>query len=113
MHTEPPAEPPGFIVTVTGETVTVVLSGEFDVTSEDFLTSRLARVRRARPRRLVFDTARVTFIDCASARLIVGTDRWLPPGVKPVIACAPPVVRRVFQVSGLGARCQLEPCGRR
>jgi len=109
VHTEPPAEPPGFIVTVTGETVTVVLSGEFDVTSEDFLTSRLARVRRARPRRLVFDTARVTFIDCASARLVAAAGGWLPPGVKPVIAGAAPVVRRVFQASGLDARCELEP----
>jgi anti-anti-sigma factor len=94
---------------VTGETVTVVLSGEFDVTTEDFLTSRLARVRQARPHRLIFEAAQVTFIDCASARLIAGTDGWLPPGVKPVIACPAPVVRRVFQASGLGARCELEP----
>ncbi len=106
MHIEPPAEPPGFIVTVTGETVTVVLSGELDVTSEDFLTDRLARVRRARPRRLVFDAARLTFIDCASARLIAGTDGWLPPGVKPVIARPPRVVRRVFEASGLAAHCE-------
>ena len=42
-------------MTVTGETVTVVLSGELDVTTEDFLTSRLARVRQARPRRLIFE----------------------------------------------------------
>jgi anti-anti-sigma factor len=113
VHTEPPAELPGFTVTVTEGTVTVVLSGEFDVTSERFLASRLAYVRRERPRRLVFDAARVTFIDCASARLIAGAGRWLPPGVKPVIACPPPVVRRVFQVSGLDARCAVEPCGPR
>ena len=113
MDTEPSAEPPGFTVVVTAETVTVVLSGEFDITSEGFLTSRLARVRREEPRRLIFDTAQVTFLDCASARLLAGTDDWLPAGVKPVIACPAPVVRRVFQVSGLSARCQLEPCGAR
>ena len=113
MQNEPPVESPGFTVTVTEETVIVVLSGEFDVTSANFFTSRLAHVRRERPRRLIFDAARVTFIDCASARLIAEADGWLPAGVKPVIACSPPIVRRVFQASGLDARCQLELCGRR
>jgi anti-anti-sigma factor len=110
VHTEQPAEPPGFTVNVTEGTVTVVLSGEFDVTTEEFLTSRLARVRRERPRRLIFDAARVTYIDCASARLIADTGSWLPPGVRPVIACPALVVHRVFQASGLSARCALEPC---
>jgi anti-anti-sigma factor len=87
--------------------VTVVLRGEFDVTSEGFLACRLAYIRQERPRRLVFEAAQVTFIDCASARLIVGTEGWLPPGVKPVIVCPSPVVRRVLQASGLGARCEL------
>jgi anti-anti-sigma factor len=113
VHTEPSAEPPGFTVTVTGETVTVVLSGELDVTNEAFLADRLAHVRREGPRRLVFETARVTFIDCASARLIAATGAWLPPGAKPVLASPAPVVRRVFQVSGLDAYCQLEFCGPR
>src|SRR6202044_2701571 len=67
--------------------------------------------QRERPRRLIFDAARVTFIDCASARLITGTSGWLPPGVKPVIASPSPIVRRVFQASGLSARCELEPRG--
>jgi anti-anti-sigma factor len=97
-------------MTVDAETVTVVLSGEFDVMSEGFLTDRLARVRRARPARLIFETAQVTYIDCASARLIVGTDSWLPPGVKPVIIDPSPVVCRVLQASGLDARCELGPC---
>src|ERR1700722_4123916 len=51
VHNEPSAEPPGFTVTVTQATVTVVLSGEFDLTSEDFLASRLAHVLRESPRR--------------------------------------------------------------
>ncbi len=110
VHTEPTGERPGFTVTVTAEAVTVTLSGEFDLTSEAFLADRLARVCRGRPRRLVFEAAQVTFIDCASARLIAGTDRWLPPGVKPVIAGPSPVVCRVLQASGLGARCELISC---
>jgi anti-anti-sigma factor len=113
VHTELPVEPPGFTVTVTGGTVTVVLSGELDVTSAAFFSGRLAHVRREAPRRLIFQVARVSFMDCATARLIADTDAWLPPGVKPVIASPVPVVRRVFQASGLDARCYLEPSGPR
>ena len=94
-------------MTVTTETLTVVLSGEFDLTTQDFLADCLAQLPLERPRRLVFEAALVTFIDCASARLIVGTDRRLPPGIKPVIARPSPVVRRVLQASGLSARCVL------
>jgi anti-anti-sigma factor len=107
VSNQPPAELPGFAVTVTAETVTVVLRGEFDVTSEGFLAECLARLPLERPRRLVFAAALVTFIDCASARLIVGTDHLLPPGVKPVIARPSAIVRRVLQASGLSARCVL------
>ena len=109
MYHQPPAELPGFAVTVTTETLVVVLSGEFDVTSEDFLADRLAHLPLQRPRRLVFEATLVTFIDCASARLIVSTDRLLPPGVKPAILSPSPIVRRVLRSSGLSARCVL--CG--
>jgi anti-anti-sigma factor len=108
VDTQPPGQRPGIAVTVTADAVTVVLSGEFDITSEGFLASRLARVRQGSPRRLIFEAAQVTFIDCASARLIVSADAWLPPGVKPVVADPSPVVRRVLQVTGLSARCELE-----
>jgi anti-anti-sigma factor len=98
-------------VTVTAETITVVLSGEFDLTTEAFLAGRLTRVRQARPRRLLFEAARVTYIDCASARLIVGTGHWLPAGVKPVIVRPSSLVRRVLRASGLVERCELWPGG--
>jgi len=107
VYNQPPAELPGFAVTVSSETLVVVLSGEFDVVSEGFLADRLAHLPLKRPRQLVFEAALVTFIDCASARLIVGTDHLLSPGVKPVIVCPSPIVRRVLQASGLSARCVL------
>ena len=97
--------------TVTGETMTVVLQGEFDVTSEGALSASLERIQQSGPSRLIFEMAAVGYIDCASARLIAGTDGWLPPGVKPVIARPAPVVRRVFHASGLGAYCELETWG--
>jgi anti-anti-sigma factor len=101
------AEPPVFEATVSGETVTVVLRGEFDITSRDFLSDRLERIREATPRRVVFETAQVAFMDCASARLIASTGRWLPVGVKPVIRSPSPIVRRVLEVSGIGVLCEL------
>ncbi|HEY5016448.1 MAG TPA: STAS domain-containing protein [Streptosporangiaceae bacterium] len=87
---------------MTVETMTVVLQGEFDVTSEDALSASLERIHQSRPSRLIFEMAAVGYIDCASARLIAGTSRWLPDGVKPVISSASPIVRRVLQVSGIG-----------
>ena len=107
VYNQPPAELPAFAVTVTAETLTVELSGEFDVTSEGLLADCLAHLALERPRRLVFEAGLVTFIDCASARLIVGTGHLLPPGVKPVIVCPSPIVRRVLQASGLSALCVL------
>lgn len=107
---EPPARPPVFEATVTGETVTVVLRGDFDVTTELFLSARLEQIRARRPRRLIFEMAQVAFMDCASARLIAGTSRWLPADVKPVVSCPSPIVRRVLQASGIGAFCELELC---
>jgi anti-anti-sigma factor len=104
----PPARPPAWEETVTGGTVTVVLRGEFDATNEGFLSARLERIRQTRPRRLVFVTTQVAYLDCASARLIAGTGRWLPAGVKPVIRSPSAVVRRVLQLTGIGASCDVE-----
>jgi anti-anti-sigma factor len=92
---------------VTGETVTVVLRGEFDVTNSGFLRARLERIRELRPVRLIFETAQVTYLDCASARLIADASDWLPARVKPVVGRPSPVVRRVLEASGIGARCEL------
>jgi anti-anti-sigma factor len=93
---------------VTGETMTVVLQGEFDVTSEGALSASLERIHQRGPGRLIFEMAAVGYIDCASARLIAGTGRWLPPGVKPVIIAPSSLARRVLQVSGMEALCEFE-----
>ena len=85
--------------------MTVVLQGEFDVTSEDALSAALERIHQRGPSRLIFEMAAVGYIDCASARLIAGTGRWLPDGVKPVIIAPSPMARRVLQVSGIGVLC--------
>jgi anti-anti-sigma factor len=104
-----PSAQPVFEAVVTGETVIVVLRGELDVTSERFLYGRLSQIGEMRPRRLVFEMSQVTYLDCASARLIAGTGDWLPAGVKPVVSRPSPIVRRVLQASGIGAFCELGP----
>jgi anti-anti-sigma factor len=109
MCAEPPTQPSALEATATGGTVIVALSGEFDMTSADFLSRRLERISERRPRRLIVEAAQVAFMDCASARLIAGTSRWLPVGVRPVISHPSAIVRRVLQVSGIGALCDLEP----
>jgi anti-anti-sigma factor len=109
MCSDLPAQPRAFEATVTGGTVTVVLRGEFDLSSAELLSGRLERIRETGPRRLIFEMTQVGFMDCASARLIADTGRWLPVGVKPVIRHPSPVVRRMLDVSGLGTLCELEP----
>jgi anti-anti-sigma factor len=96
---------------VTGGTTIVVLRGEFDVTTAGFLSGCLERLRADQPRRLVFETAQVAFMDCAAARLVAGTGGWLPPGGKPVISHPSPAVDRVLRASGIGAGCEIRPGG--
>jgi anti-sigma B factor antagonist len=88
-------------------TVVIVLRGDFDVSNAGSLASHLAGALSHEPRRLVIDMAGVDFVDCASARIIVGAGRSLPAGVRPVISQPQPAVRRVLQVTGLDTLCVL------
>jgi anti-anti-sigma factor len=108
MDSKLPAQPLAFEATVTGDTVTIVLRGEFDLTSAAFLSGRLARIQESRPRRVVFEMTQVGFMDCASARLIADTGSWLPAGVRPVIHHPSPIVRRMLELSSIGTQCELE-----
>jgi anti-anti-sigma factor len=89
-------------------TATVVISGELDVVTASLLGEHLAPLLDNKPRRLVFDLDQVGFIDCAAARLIVGTGRYLPAGRRPVIQRPSPAVRRVLRLTGLDAHCERE-----
>ncbi len=95
-----PGSPPG--------TVIVVVSGALDVVTAPSAGQRLARILAERPQRLVFDMAQVAFIDCAAARLIVGTGRSLPAGRRPVIRSPSAAVRRILKLTGLDAHCEIE-----
>ena len=89
-------------------TATIVITGELDMVTMPFLAEQLALVSRSKPGRLVFDLAGTGFMDCGSARLIAGAGEWLPEGRRPVIRRPRRAVRRVFHLTGLDARCEIE-----
>ena len=90
------------------ETITIFVVGELDLVTMPFLAEQLTLVSRDKPGRLVFDLARTDFMDCGSARLIAATGRWLPEGRRPVIRRPCPGVRRIFELTGLDAYCEIE-----
>jgi anti-anti-sigma factor len=64
------ARPVEIEVDVSADAATVLISGELDLVSMPVLAARLPVVLRQRPRRLIFDMAGTTFMDCACARLL-------------------------------------------
>ena len=87
---------------------TVVVAGDLDAATMSVLSARLDQVMAGRPRRLVFDLAQVGFIDCAAARLITGSGALLPDGGRPVLRRPSPAVRRILDLTNLGAGCEVE-----
>jgi len=90
-------------------TTTIVVRGELDLVTMPLLAAQLILAGRERPRRLVFDLSGTQFMDCGSARLIAAAGQWLPGGGRPVIRRPRPGVRRVFELTGLDAHCEIEP----
>jgi anti-anti-sigma factor len=88
---------------------TIVVNGELDLVTMPYLATRLTLALRDRPGRLVFDLSGTHFMDCGSARLIAGAGQWLPGDGRPVIRRPAPGVRRVLELTGLDARCEIEP----
>jgi anti-sigma B factor antagonist len=95
-------------VVVNGGTVTLVISGELDLATTPILTQCLAQLVADSPQRLVFDMAKVDFIDCAAIQLITSTGRFLPENRRPVIRRPSRVVRRMLALTGLTAQCEVD-----
>jgi anti-sigma B factor antagonist len=105
----PPSVPPVAIESQTSHgTTTVFVSGELDLVTMPILREYLTPILRGRPKRLILELSGIKFIDCGSARLIADVGRSLPPGQRPVIRRPPPGVRKVFQLTGLDAYCEIE-----
>ena len=113
---DPPARssagPPGIQVVievdVRQEVATMVITGELDLTTRPVLAEQLSAILRTRPRRLILDLAGTGFIDCGSARLIVSAGQFLPEGRRTVIRHPSRAVRRVLELTGLDANCEIE-----
>jgi anti-anti-sigma factor len=116
-HENGPQDPAGPAqgggVTIEVETrpgvTTIVVKGELDLVTMPYLATRLTLALRDRPGQLVFDLSGTHFMDCGSARLIAGAGHRLPGGGRPVIRRPGPGVRRVLELTGLGAHCEIEP----
>lgn len=116
-HKNGPPDPTGPAqegrVTIEVETrpgvTTIVVKGELDLVTMPYLASQLALAIRDRPGRLVFDLGGTHFMDCGSARLIAGAGQRLPGGGRPVIRRPGPGVRRILELTGLDAHCEIEP----
>jgi anti-anti-sigma factor len=94
-------------VDVSQATATVVVTGELDLTTRSVLAERLALVLQTRPRRLILDMAGTRFMDCGSARLITSAGQLLPSG-RLTIRHPSSAVRRVLELTGFGAECEIE-----
>jgi anti-sigma B factor antagonist len=88
---------------------TIVVKGELDLVTMPYLAAQLALATRDRPGRLVFDLGGTHFMDCGSARLIAGAGQRRPGGARPVIRRPGPGVRRILELTGLDAHCEIEP----
>lgn len=87
---------------------TLVISGDLDAAAVPVLSARLAQVLVSGPRRLVIDLAQVGFIDCAATRLIISAGGFLAGGGRLVLRRPSPAVRRLLDITGLGAGCAIE-----
>jgi len=88
---------------------TIVVKGELDLVTMPYLATRLTLALRDRPGQLVFDLSGTHFMDCGSARLIAGAGQRLPGDGRPVIRRPAPGVRRLLELTGLDAHCEIEP----
>jgi anti-sigma B factor antagonist len=86
----------------------VVVTGELDLITRPVLADRLSAVLGTRPRQLVLDLAGTGFMDCGSARMIALAGRFLPDGGRLIIRRPSPAVRRVLELTGYDAGCEIE-----
>ena len=84
--------------------VTLVLTGELDLSTAASLAAQLSGIRAGQPRQVIFDLSRVSYADLGTLRALVTGNRGdneLPP----VLCHPPPVVLRLLEVSGLAEHC--------
>jgi anti-anti-sigma factor len=88
---------------------TVIIDGELDLVTKAFLAERLTLILRENPRRLVLDVERTSFMDCGCAQVIGNAARSMPADGCLVIRRLSPGIRRVLELTGVDAYCEIEP----
>jgi anti-sigma B factor antagonist len=79
----------------------VAVEGELDLCSAPQLKWTLVDLLDAGRSRIVVDLSLVTFMDSTALGVLVGVNRSLDTGSRLAIACLPPSVLKIFEVSGL------------
>ncbi len=87
---------------------TIFVCGELDLVTMPAFTEQLTLALQGNPERLVLDMAATDFMDCGSARLIAGAARSLPEGQHLVIRRPGRGVRRMLELTGLDAYCEID-----
>jgi anti-anti-sigma factor len=106
------AGPPPDLVTmevdVSRGTTTVFISGELDLVTMPVLAEHVTQVLGREPRRLILDMAETRFMDCGCARVIRTAAQSRPEGQRLIIRRPGPGVRRVLELTGLDAYCDIQ-----
>ncbi|HEY1920665.1 MAG TPA: anti-sigma factor antagonist [Streptosporangiaceae bacterium] len=97
-----PAEPRfNLQTTSSGPDAQVIIRGELDLASAAALAQALTGLCDSIRGGLILHMGEVKFIDCACARIIARAARTWPSPGRVVIRDPSPIVRRVFQLTGL------------
>jgi anti-sigma B factor antagonist len=90
------------------DVVRVALNGEFDISCARKVEEELRRVEDGKPRTLVLDLRRLSFMDSTGLRVILSADsRAQKDGRRLAIIQGPDAVRRVFQIKRLDERLDI------
>jgi anti-anti-sigma factor len=85
--------------------VVLILSGELDLQSAAELERELAAIRCERPSRMLLDLSRLDFMDSAGLAMIIDAERAArEDGIGLRLRRGRPQVRRLFELTGAGAR---------
>ncbi len=87
---------------------TIFIRGELDLVTVPVFAEQLMLALRGNPERLVLDMAATDFMDCGSARLIAAAVRSLPEGGRLIIRRPGRGVRRMLELTGLDAFCEID-----
>ena len=84
-----------------GPVCTLILSGDLDLPATGRFLEQAALAVDDSTGRLVFDLARVLFLDCAGVRALRIATRFAPGGCPVIIGSLSPMPRRIAELLGL------------